>query len=165
MATALLLAALFMTIGHLHLYPAGGSALNLTPSGLVIALVANVLFGALATLGIGNYGPTLILFSLLGMDPRAAFPIMMGSGAFMGMIASMKFVSTGRYVAPAALGLTLGGIPAVLIAVWLVKSLPLDIVRWGVIAIVLYTATTLIRSAIDERRALVEARADAPARV
>ncbi len=163
MATALLLAALFMTIGLLHLYPAGGDSLNLTPSGLVIALVANVLFGALATLGIGNYGPTLILFSLLGMDPRAAFPIMMGSGALMGMIASMKFVSTGRYVAPAALGLTLGGIPAVLIAVWLVKSFPLDIVRWGVIAIVLYTATTLIRSAIDERRALVESRPAASA--
>ena len=154
MATALLLAGLFMTMGLLHLYPAGGDALRLTPSGLVVALVGNFILGALVTLGIGSYGPSLVLFSLLGLEPRAAFPIMMGSGAFMGMVAAMRFVSSGRYAAPAALGLTLGGIPGVLMAVWLVKSLPLDFVRWGVIVVVLYTALTLIRSAAEERRAV-----------
>jgi uncharacterized membrane protein YfcA len=60
------------------------------------------------------------------------------------------------------LGLTLGGIPGVLIAVWLVRSLPLDIVRWGVIVVVLYTAATLIRSAIEERRTVAAARASVP---
>jgi uncharacterized membrane protein YfcA len=152
MATALLLAGLFMTMGLLNLYPSGGEALSLTPARLAIALVANFILGALVTLGIGSYGPSLILFSLLGMEPRAAFPIMMGSGAFMGMVAAMRFVSSGRYSARAALGLALGGIPAVLIAVWLVRSLPLDVVRWGVVVVVVYTATTLIRSAADERR-------------
>jgi uncharacterized membrane protein YfcA len=96
------------------------------------------------------------------MDPRAAFPIMMGSGAFMGVLAARRFVGTGRYVAPAAIGLTVGGIPGVLIAVWLVKSLPLDVVRWGVIAVVLYTALTLIRSVSEDRRVLAAARADSP---
>lgn len=158
MATALVLAGLFMGVGMLHLYPAGGDALRLTPSGFVIALVANCAMGALATLGIGNYGPSLILFSLLGVDPRAAFPVMMGSAAFTGMTAALRFVSTGRYVAPAALGLTLGGIPGVLIAVWLVKSLPLDAVRWGVIVVVFYTAVMLIRSAAEERRLAAETR-------
>jgi uncharacterized membrane protein YfcA len=163
MAAALLLAGLFMTMGLLHLYPAGGDALSLSPSHLVVALVANFVLGALVTLGIGSYGPSLVLFSLLGMEPRAAFPIMMGSGAFMGMVAAMRFVRSGRYAAPAALGLTLGGIPGVLIAVWLVRSLPLDIVRWGVIVVVLYTALTLIRSAVEERRTLAAARAGVPA--
>ena len=88
---------------------------------------------------------------------------MMGSGASMGMVASMRFVSTGRYVARAALGLTLGGIPGVLIAVWLVKSLPLDVIRWGVIVVVFYTAVTLMRSASDDRRALAAAHAGSPA--
>jgi uncharacterized membrane protein YfcA len=152
MAAALLLAGFFMTMGLLRLFPAGGEALSLTPPRLLIALAANFVLGALGTLGIGNYGPCLILFSLLGMEPRAAFPIMMGSAAFTGMAAAMRFVSSGRYSAPAAIGLTLGGIPAVLIAVWLVKSLPLDVVRWGVIVVVLYTALTLIRSAAAERR-------------
>ena len=81
----------------------------------------------------------------------------------MGLVAAMRFVSSGCYVAPAAIGLAIGGIPAVLIAVWLVKSLPLDVVRWGVIAVVLYTALTLIRSASDDRRARVAARAIRPA--
>ena len=152
MAAALLLAGFFMTMGLLRLFPAGGEALSLTPPRLLIALAANFVLGALGTLGIGNYGPCLVLFSLLGMEPRAAFPIMMGSAAFTGMAAAMRFVSSGRYSAPAAIGLTLGGIPAVLIAVWLVKSLPLDVVRWGVIVVVLYTATTLMRSASEERR-------------
>ena len=81
----------------------------------------------------------------------------------MGTVAAMRFVSSGRYSAPAALGLTLGGIPAVLMAVWLVRSLPLDIVRWGVIVVVLYTALTLIRSAVEEQRLLTAARASVAA--
>jgi uncharacterized membrane protein YfcA len=162
MATAMILAGLFMTMGLLQLYPAGGDALSLTPARLVVALVANFVLGALITLGIGSYGPSLVLFSLLGMEPRAAFPIMMGSGAFMAMAAAMRFVSSGRYVAPASLGLTLGGIPGVLVAVWLVQSLPLDVVRWGVVVVVLYTAATMIRSAAAERRTPAAA-ATAPA--
>ena len=88
---------------------------------------------------------------------------MMGSGAFMGLVAAMRFVSSGRYSARAALGLALGGIPGVLAAVWLVRSLPLDLVRWGVVVVVLYTAVTLIRSAADDRRTRAAARADVPA--
>jgi uncharacterized membrane protein YfcA len=163
MAMALLLAGFFMTMGLLRLYPTGGQAVALGPAPFVVAWIGNFVFGALATLGIGNYGPSLVLFSLLGMDPRAAFPIMMGSGAFTGVLAAMRFVGTGRYVAPAAIGLTIGGIPGVLIAVWLVKSLPLDVVRWGVIAVVFYTALTLIRSASEDRRVLAAARANSPA--
>jgi uncharacterized membrane protein YfcA len=80
----------------------------------------------------------------------------------MGMVAAMRFVSSGRDSARAALGLTLGGIAGVLIAVWLVRSLPLDIVRWGVIVVVHSTAETLIRFAVVERRTLAAARAGVP---
>ena len=165
MATALLLAGLFMTMGLLRLYPAGGEALTLAPGPFAFAWVANFILGALVTLGIGSYGPSLVLFSLLGMDPRAAFPIMMGSGAFMGLVAAMRFVRSGCYVAPAALGLTIGGIPGVLLAVWLVKSLPLDVVQWGVIVVVLYTAVTLIRSALADRRSVAAIPAISPTSV
>ena len=163
MATALLLAGFFMTIGLLQLYPTGGQALALEPIPFAVAWVGNFVLGALATLGIGNYGPSLVLYSMLGMDPRAAFPIMMGSGAFMGVVAALRFIRSGCYAAPAAIGLTLGGIPGVLIAVWLVKSLPLDVVRWGVIGVVVYTAVTLLRSASEDRRALATASANSPA--
>jgi uncharacterized membrane protein YfcA len=152
MAIGLLLAALFMLLGFLGVLPGGGTALALPAGRLTIALAANFVLGALVTLGIGNYGPSLVLFSLLGLDLRAIFPVMMGSGAFLGMAAGLRFVAKGRYDAPAALGLTLGGIPGVVLAVWLVMSLPLDVVRWGVIVVVVYTAVMLLRAAATERR-------------
>jgi uncharacterized membrane protein YfcA len=80
------------------------------------------------------------------MDPRAAFPIMMGSGAFVAAIAGIRFVGRERVAWRAALGLTAGGIPGVMVAVWLVKSLPLGILRWLVLIVVVYAAITLLRA-------------------
>jgi uncharacterized membrane protein YfcA len=145
---ALLAAAVFMMLGMLGQFPAGGTALALTPSAFALALVVNFVLGALLTLGVGNYAPSLVVFSLLGMDPRAAFPIMMGSGAFVATIAGVRFVGAGRFHWRAALGLTLGGIPGVIVAVWLVKSLPLEALRWLVLVVVAYAAATLLRAGI-----------------
>ena len=146
MGCALLVAAVFMTLGMLGQFPAGGSALAFAPHAFAVALVVNFVLGALVTLGIGNYAPSLVVFSLLGMDPRAAFPIMAGSGAFVATIAGVRFVSAGRFHRRAALGLTVGGIPGVLIAAWLVKSLPLEALRWLVLIVVTYAVVTLLRA-------------------
>lgn len=153
MGCALLAAASFMVLGMYALFPAGGIALSFTRSAFVIALAVNFGLGALLTLGIGNYAPSLIAFSLLGIDPRAAFPIMMGSGAFVATIAGVRFVGAGRFHARAALGLTLGGIPGVLVAVWLVTSLPLLALRWLVLVVVLYAAITLLRAGLGRATA------------
>jgi uncharacterized membrane protein YfcA len=106
------------------------------------------------TLGIGLYAPCLILVSLLGMDPRAAFPIMMGSCAFLMPIAGMRFIREGSYSLRASVVLALAGIPAVLIAAYIVKQMPLQYVRWLVVVVVVYAAGTLLRSALVERRAV-----------
>jgi uncharacterized membrane protein YfcA len=151
MGIALLLAALSLMMSQFGLLPEGGTGLSLSPVRLLIAVVMNFIFGALATLGIGNYAPSLVLFSLLALDPRAAFPVMMGSGAFTGFVAGIRFINKRRYNLRAALGLTLGGIPAVLLAAFVVKSLPLEAVRWLVVAVILYTAVYMLRSAIAER--------------
>ena len=148
MGCALLIAATFMLLGMLGQVPAGGSALALTQGAFVFALTVNFVLGALVTLGIGNYAPSLIMFSLLGLDPRAAFPIMMGSGAFVATIAGVRFISAGRLHWRAALGLTIGGIPGVIIAAWIVQSLPLDALRWLVLAVVTYASTTLLRAGL-----------------
>jgi len=103
------------------------------------------------TLGIGLYAPCMIVVCLLGMNPKAAFPIMMGSCAGLMPMAAVRFVRAGRYSPSASVGLTLGGIPALFIAAYLVKSLPLDAIRWLVIVVVLYTAATLIRAAVRDR--------------
>ena len=143
---ALVVAAVFMIVGMLNRFPAGGTALVLTPRAFALALAANFAFGALLTLGIGNYAPSLVMFSLMGMDPRAAFPIMMGSGAFVATVAGVRFVSAGRFHWRTALGLTAGGVPGVIVAVWLVKSLPLDALRWLVLVVVIYAAVSLLRA-------------------
>ena len=83
------------------------------------------------SLGVGLYGPCLLMISLLGMDPKAAFPIMMGSCTFLMPVGSIQFIRKGRYDPRAALGLALGGIPAVLIAAFIVRSLDLNYVRYG----------------------------------
>jgi uncharacterized membrane protein YfcA len=104
-------------------------------------------------LGIGLYAPCMILVSLLGMNPTAAFPIMMGSCAFLMPISSVRFVNTRTYHVQAALGLALGGVPAVLIAAAVFWSLPLVAVHWLVIVVVIYTSINmLVTSGIAERQ-------------
>jgi uncharacterized membrane protein YfcA len=153
MGGALLVAALIFLMNNLHLVPAGGNALSLRGTTLWLAVAGNFCLGALMTLGIGLYAPCLILVSLLGMNPLAAFPIMMGSCAFLMPIASLRFIRFERFTLRAALGLSLGGLPAVAIAAFLVKSLPLVWVRWLVITVVVYAAIAMLRSAIVERGA------------
>ena len=148
MGTGLLAAATFMFMSQIGVFPSGGLALTLTSWKLVFALAVNFLLGGLLTMGIGSYAPSLILFSMLGMDPRAAFPIMMGSGAMMAMAGGLRFMKAGRFDSSAALGLTLGGIPAVLLAGLVIRSLPLDVLRWVVVVVVVYAATTMLRSAV-----------------
>jgi uncharacterized membrane protein YfcA len=150
LGSALFAAAMLMLASQLSFLPVGGEQLALTGAKLAIAIFGNFVLGALMTLGIGLYAPCMILVSLLGMNPRAAFPIMMGSCAFLMPVGSIPFIASRRYSLKAALALTCGGIPGVLIAAFLVKSLPLYVVRWLVICVVLYTAYMLIRSAVIE---------------
>jgi uncharacterized membrane protein YfcA len=159
MGGALLAAATLMLMTQLKMFPGGGEAIGVTGVVLVIALVGNFLLGALMTLGIGLYAPCMILVSLLGMNPKAAFPIMMCSCAFLMPAASVKFIREKQYSLRAALGLAIGGLPAVLLAAYIVKSLPLSVVRWMVIAIVVYTAITLIQAGLRERDEPVTAQA------
>jgi len=145
MGSALLVAALLMISSMIGLMPSGGTARAFAPAAFAAAIAASLLFGALLTIGIGNYAPSLIVFSLLGVDPRAAFPIMMGSGAFVATVAGVRFIRAGRFDQRAALGLTLGGVPGVLVAAIVVQSLSLETLRWLVVVVVLYAAYTLLR--------------------
>jgi uncharacterized membrane protein YfcA len=151
MGIALLVAAVLFLLTIFGLVPGGGEAIALSGPRLWIGLAGNFVLGALMSLGIGLYGPCLILVSLLGMSPIAAFPIMMGSCAFLMPAGSLRFVARRRYDARAAIGLAIGGIPAVLLAAYVVKSLPLDWLRWLVVVVVVYAAAGLLRSALSRR--------------
>ena len=149
----LLFAAAAVTVVRMTgLMPGGGDAIGVRGARLAIAVVGNLVLGALMTLGIGLFAPCMILVSLLGMSPATAFPIMMGSCAFLMPPASARFIRSGRYSSRAALGLTVGGVPAALVAGLVVKSLPLLAVKWLVVGVVVYTAATMLRSAAREKR-------------
>jgi uncharacterized membrane protein YfcA len=150
MGVALLGAAVIMLARLTHLVPAGGDALGLHGTKLVIGLVGNFVFGALMTIGIGAFAPSLIMFGLLGMNTRSIFPIMMGSCAFLMPVGSIRFLGRGSYSARAALGLALGGVPGVLLAAYVIKSLPLTVLNWLVLAVVVYTAVSMLRSALKD---------------
>jgi uncharacterized membrane protein YfcA len=147
MGAALLGAAALMLMTQLNLFPGGGDALGVRGVRLAIGVTVNFFLGALMSLGIGLYAPCMILVSLLGMNPTAAFPIMMGSCAFLMPVASARFVRARAFDPRAAVALLVGGVPAVLVAAFIVKSLPLTYVRWLVVVVVTYTAATLLRAA------------------
>jgi uncharacterized membrane protein YfcA len=149
MGAALLGAATLMLMTQLNLFPGGGEALGVRGARLAIGIGVNLLLGALMSLGIGLYAPCMILISLLGMDPKAAFPIMMGSCAFLMPVGSLKFIRERSYGLRAALGLAIGGIPGVLLAAFIVTSMPIYYVRWLVIVVVIYTAITMLVSGLS----------------
>lgn len=151
MGFALIGAAGLMLASLTGIGPAPGLALGVAGAKLGLAVAISMVLGALMMLGIGYYAPCLIMISLLGMNPTAAFPIMMGACAFLMPVGSTQFIRREAYDKRAAIGLLVGGPVAVLIAAFIVKSLPLDAVRWLVVAVVLYTAAGMLRAAALER--------------
>ena len=151
MGLALLVAAALLVRQLVQGAPGGADALALRGPALWLGIAANFLLGALMTLGVGLYAPCMILVSLLGLNARAAFPIMMGSCAFLMPVAGLRFLARRAYAPPIALGLTLGGVPAVLVAAYVVRSLPLDAVRMLVVIVAVYTALAMLRAARADR--------------
>ena len=149
---ALLIAAAVYALTNLHMMPGGGAASSLPITLTIIAIVANFVFGILLNFGVGNYAPTLVMFSLMGMDPRLVFPIMAGGASLTVAGAGVRHIAIGQINLRIAVGMALGGIPAVLAAAFIVKSMPLEALRWLVMIVVLYAAAVMLRSAISGRR-------------
>lgn len=152
LGAVLIAAAGLMLASQLELLPIGGAALALGGAVLAVGICGSFWLGALMTLGLGFYAPCMIMVSMLGMNPKAAFPIMMGACAFLMPVAGAQFLRRGRYSLQPALGMTIGGIPGVLLAAYIVRSLPLGAVRWLVVVAVLYASASMLRSAVIERR-------------
>ena len=151
MGLALLGFAIIMIIRQTGEAPTGGAVLSLTGGKLAIGVAGNFVLGALMTLGIGLYAPCLILVGILGMTETTAFPIMMGSCAFLMPFANVRFMRSNAYHAPSIMSMLLAGIPAVLIAAFLVTNLPLTVLKWLVVVVVIYTGTNMLRTARRER--------------
>jgi len=152
MGFALLVTAFFMMATSLEWIQGGGDAIGLEGGKLVIAVVANFGLGALMTAGIGLYAPCMALVFALGMSPQVAFPIMMGSCAFLMPPDSLRFIREKDYNRKAAVAMAIPGIVAVAIAAFIVKSLPLDVLRWVVIAVILYTSGVMLHGGLAKKQ-------------
>lgn len=144
---ALLIAALFYCLANLGMMPVGGTATDLPLTLAIVAIVANFLFGILLSFGVGNYAPTLAMLSLMGMDPRLAFPIMAAGAGFSGIAAGFQCVRKVNLDWRIVLGLTIGAIPSVLIAAFIVKEMDLVLLRWLVVVVVTYAGVVLLMTA------------------
>jgi uncharacterized membrane protein YfcA len=150
MGVALVLAAGFFTMTNLGIVPPTGAAMALHGWKFALAVAANFVLGALMCAGIGNYAPSMALLALLGMNPIAAYPIMMASDGVLIPVASLGFIRSGRFAPAVAVGLTLGGLVGVIAAFPLVKMLGdhLTLMRWAVTAVIAYAAVAMLRSAL-----------------
>lgn len=144
---ALLIAAALYAMSNLDLMPIGGTASALEPRLMWIAVAAHFVMGMLMAFGIGLYAPSLILLSLLGLDPRLAFPIMASACAFLMPTTGFRYIRSERIDLRVVIGIALGGIPAVLVAAFVVKEMPIEPLRWAVVVVVLYAAALLLRAA------------------
>jgi uncharacterized membrane protein YfcA len=145
MGLALLIGGTVFVATNLHFLPPGGTALALHGWRFAVAVGGNFLLGGLMSLGIGLYAPCMIMLFLLGLHPLAAFPIMMGSCGLLQPLAGIRFLRTGRFAWGPALGITIGGIVGNLIAIFIVKSLPMTGLRWLVAIAVFYAAIMMLR--------------------
>lgn len=148
---ALLALACVMALKNAGVGPFGtsGEALGLTGIKLVIGLVVNFFLGALMMVGFGLYIPCTALVSLLGMNIGAAFPIMMGSCAFLMDTSAIKFIKEGKYNRKAALALTISGSIGAVLAYVLIKYMfSLHTLTYVICVVMVYTAYTFLRDAI-----------------
>jgi uncharacterized membrane protein YfcA len=154
MGAALLIAGCVFAATNLHLLPGGGEAYTLTGWRFLLAVGVNFVLGALMSVGIGLYAPCMMVVTLLGLHPLAAFPIMMGSCGLVQPTAGLQFFRSGRFGFGTSIALTIGSIPGVLLAAYVVKSLPLAALRWLVVLVVIYAAITMLRSFWADRAEL-----------
>ncbi len=147
MGFGLAVVAITMLGGLLRWWPMGGSAIGLGGGKLVLAAVLSFVFGALQTIGVGFYAPCMAIVYALGMNPRTAFPIMMTATAMLMAAGSARFVKEDAYDRKAALGLAAAGVLGVFLAAWVVRSLPLTVIKWVVLVAVLYTSAWMFLSA------------------
>ena len=150
MAFALLVTLGFMVAGKMNWIQGGGDAIALSGYKLVIAVSVNFILGAMMTAGIGLYAPCMALVFMLGMSPKVAFPIMMGSCAFLMPLASVKFIKKAAYNRKATLAMTIPGSVAVLIAALWIKTLPLESLKIIVMFVILYTSIIMFIDAFKE---------------
>ena len=149
----LVIAAFLIFMGQMNWIPSNGTASELYGGKLILAGFLLFVYGALNNIGIGSYALTMVTVYLLGLNPVAAFPIMMGACTFSVPIGSVQFIKFDEYSRKITLFTSTFGVLGVLVAVFLVKSLDTYILKWIVILVLLYSAYTMLSSQLKKATA------------
>lgn len=133
-----------------------GTARGLSGAMLVAGVIGNFILGVLMTAGIGLYAPCMALVLLLGMSADVAFPIMMGSCAFLCPACGITFIKEGKYqrgvTIPMVITGVIGGVIGVLIAGFIVTSLPLTLLTYLVCVVMVICALLFFHDARSRRK-------------
>ncbi|MEG1779517.1 MAG: sulfite exporter TauE/SafE family protein [Oscillospiraceae bacterium] len=149
---ALIIVAIIMTCRQIGLWPAGGNAIGIYGWKLFASIAIFFVFGLCAAAGIGVYAPMMAVCYAMGMNPRSAFPIMFGGYTFLMPAAGFRFLKEGALDMKANLVGQIAGTIGVILAVFLVKELPLYVLTWIVICVLLYTSVMMFFSAFKKKK-------------
>ncbi len=145
---ALLITAVFMAgkqLGLMTFLGTGNMAVELTGWRLFVGIIGNFVLGGLMTVGCGLYAPCMAMVYLLGLSPKIAFPVMMGSCAALMPVAATEFIVAGDYARKNSVAILLGGIAGVYIAAKYVIGMDINLLIWLVISVVTYTGCIYIK--------------------
>ena len=117
-----------------------GTARGLEGGMLVVGVIANFILGILMTAGIGLYAPCMAIVLLLGMSADVAFPVMMGSCAYLCPACGITFIKEGKYNRASTIPMIFTGAIGVLIAGFIVTSLPLTVLTYLVCVVMVICA-------------------------
>lgn len=157
MGIALIIVAAIIALRQLGFMPGGGEAIGIYGGKLVILGIVAFILGALMTIGIGLYAPMMACAFMLGLSPLVAYPLFMGSCAVMIPIAGLRFVRECKkqkrlqYDYKAFICISVAGAVGVLIGLFVITSLPLDVIKWLVAGVLVVTAVMMFKSARDSR--------------
>ncbi|WP_130807871.1 sulfite exporter TauE/SafE family protein [Senegalia massiliensis] len=143
-SVGLLIAAGLILMGKFGVYPSGGNEVGLAGFKLISLGILSFVFGALNNVGIGSYALTMATVYALGLNPGVAFPIMMGACTFSVPVGSMQFVKYESYSRKITLFTSIFGSIGVLVAAFIVKSMNVSMLQWLVVAVLIYSAITMI---------------------
>lgn len=138
----LLIATALILGGKFGIIKTNGTATALTGWKLWLTGFLELVYGALNNIGIGSYALTMATVYAMGMNPIAAFPIMMGGSTFSVAVGSMQFIKYDDYSRKITM-FSVFGVIGVIVAVFLVKSLNTSIIQWIVVVVLLYSAISL----------------------
>lgn len=152
MAVALLIAVIIMVV---RMITTPGSNNSMGVHGLhgwwlILGIVFNFGIGVLMTMGLGNYAPELIFFSLMGVNPAVAFPVMMLDAALIMPTTALNVIKMDRVSWRGFAGVAIGGVLGVIVAAQFFTSMNVDLLNKLIVIVALWTIFGLVRDSMKK---------------